>query len=205
MITDAAVTASRDFCPPQVVQALSDWANVGVFVVALVAAAIAYRALHTWRDELNHRVERRIARRLLLAAYRVRDELASTRHPVMKLSVSPRDAENRQKAEQQARAREYERRLKPVYKLLRTIRLLRMESEIVMPSVKLDAFNDLQSDIRALETEIGKELSGHDTGVYGAEEILYAGFELDDPYAKQVDVRIVQIEGILKPFVQTRK
>jgi hypothetical protein len=123
----------------------------------------------------------------------------------MKLSVSPRDAENRQKAEQQARAREYERRLKPVYKLLRTIRLLRMESEIVMPSVKLDAFNDLQSDIRALETEIGKELSGHDTGVYGAEEILYAGFELDDPYAKQVDVRIVQIEGILKPFVQTRK
>jgi len=79
---------------PGLLSILQGVKEVVVTIAALTTAGVAVYGLATWRRQLKGQTEFDLARRLLRAVYRVRDELRSVRHPFMSGAEMAAAAEN---------------------------------------------------------------------------------------------------------------
>jgi hypothetical protein len=129
---------------PAFFSALKDLALAGA---AIVTAWVAVRGLQKWREELRGKTDFEIARGLARAMYKLRDELAACRAPLIRSAEYPPDynppAPGQPKnhaAEANALAHVYNNRWKPVTDALREFDAQRLEAEALWgPAIRKEA------------------------------------------------------------------
>ena len=126
---------------------LKDLALAGA---AVVTAWAAVRGLRKWREELRGKTDFEVARGLARAAYRVRDELAACRTPLIRSDEYPPDYDPPELGRPADRAPEanalahvYNNRWKPVTEALRELDAQRLEAEALWGA-------DIRKDAEAL-------------------------------------------------------
>lgn len=126
---------------------LKDLALAGA---AVVTAWVAVQGLQKWREELRGKTDFEVARALARATYKVRDELAACRTPLIRSSEYPANynppAPNQppnHAAEANALAHVYNNRWKPVTEALREFDAQRLEAEALWGA-------DIRKDAEAL-------------------------------------------------------
>ncbi len=69
--------------PPELTSWVSLTKDIVTGCAAVVGAAVALRGLNAWRQQLKGKTDCELARKLLKASYKVREEIRSVRHPAI--------------------------------------------------------------------------------------------------------------------------
>lgn len=121
--------------------------DLALAAAAVVTAWVAVQGLQKWREELRGKTDFEVARALARATYKVRDELAACRTPLIRSSEFPDDYKwpppghpQNHAAEANAYAHVYNNRWKPVVAALREFDAQRLEAEALWgPEIRKDA------------------------------------------------------------------
>jgi hypothetical protein len=126
---------------------LSALKDVALGLAAIVTATVAVRGLRRWREELRGKADFEVARGLVRATYKLRDEIQSCRLPLMRVAVRPpKEAEfpadqihqdpldALAKAELEAWTRAYKDRWQPVLTALQEFDAQALEAEALWGS-----------------------------------------------------------------------
>jgi hypothetical protein len=129
--------------------ALTALKDIVVAVVAIVTATAAVRGLRKWREELHGKAAFDVARGLIRATYRLRDELQSFRSPFVRGSEFPADyqsfAQNAPYIDAQAWAHVYKNRWEPVAVALREFDAQVLEGEALWGAQIRDRAQNLRT------------------------------------------------------------
>jgi hypothetical protein len=185
-----------------------------------IAAFVAINGLQTWRRQLKGTTDYDLAKRLLKAAYRLRDALQAVRNPFMssgeiqhaikevQLEVKPPDED----FNAASTAAAYQLRWRPVIEAYQSLELEAFEAEALWgPSAK-DVIIATRRAINSLSVAIDLVLRDRQPGgtriLDGEsrekfERILYsmARTPEDDPYLKELTAAVAQIETLARPFL----
>jgi hypothetical protein len=120
---------------------------------AIVTATVAVKGLRRWRDELRGKVDFEVARNLIRATYKLRDELQSARSPMIRGSEFPgtyTPNDNSAEKEAEAWAHVYSNRWRPVLDAVREFEAQALEAEALWGSQVRDATNELRRSAHQL-------------------------------------------------------
>jgi hypothetical protein len=173
-----------------------------VAVATVVGVCIAARGLGTWRTQLRGAHEFELARRLLLASYKMRTALAGVRRPSM-MSGEAGDSSGETPWEVAA----YERRWQPVQDAGAELQAVTLECEVVWGSRARDLFAELAEQIallyQAVSTFVASKQQGSNVPDLTTEEraVLYSAGP-DDPYNTSLEAVIQRFEDYVKPHLK---
>ena len=185
-----------------------------------IAACVAIKGLQTWRHQLKGTANYECARRLVKAAYQLRDALQSVRNPFIPGGEFER-AEKEMQVDIKSSDKDphtiltaavYQMRWKPVVEAARTLELEVVEAETIWgPKVK-DATAAIWKSVNTLNIAISivledmqsQSLSRLDKeGVEAYRQILYSiSTEPEkDPFLKELNPAIKAIEELARPYL----
>jgi len=152
------VTAIVDLAPEagSLSQALSVLRDAILTIAALVGAWVAWRGLHTWREQLTGQTEYELAKRLLRDLYRYRDAIAAVRNPFMSAGEMAEDIPLEDELvptpewHHEGTTRAYQRRWEKVTAVRADLYPELLEAEVVWGS----SINELFSPLILLENEL---------------------------------------------------
>jgi len=192
-----------------------------VTVISLaVAALVAIKGLQTWRRQLKGTADYDLAKRLLKAAYRLRDALQAVRNPFMssgevqyaikevQLEVKPSDED----FNAASTAAAYQLRWRPVIEAYQSLELEAFEAEALWGASAKDVIIPIRRTVNSLSVAIDLVLRDRQAGGTRMldsasrekfERILYsmALTPEDDPYLKELTAAVAQIETLARPFL----
>ena len=192
-----------------------------VTVISLaVAALVAIKGLQTWRRQLKGTTDYDLAKRLLKAAYRLRDALQAVRSPFMssgevqyaikevQLEVKPSDED----FNAASTAAAYQLRWRPVIEAYQSLELEAFEAEALWAASAKDVIIPIRRTVNSLSVAIDLVLRDRQAGGTRMldsasrekfERILYsmALTPEDDPYLKELTAAVAQIETLARPFL----
>lgn len=184
---------------------------------AAVTATVAILGLKSWRQELQGRAEFDAARGLARATYRLRDELASCRSPLIRAAEFPDDYKGRDKSspreEADALAHVYKRRWEPVWSAIQEFDTQVLEAESLWGKDirdNTDALRACVSEVNiGIEALIDNELSGgrnfESDRNFGREvRATVSASRSDDKNAlsKKISGAVEDIENQLRPHLK---
>jgi hypothetical protein len=148
--------------------ALTALKDIVVAIAAIVTATAAVRGLRKWREELHGKTAFDVARGLIRATYRLRDELQSFRSPFVRGSEFPQDyqsfAQNPHYVDAQAWAHVYKNRWEPVAVALREFDAQALEAEALWGAQIRDRAQNLRTCAHtvfiAIESTIDDKAAG---------------------------------------------
>jgi len=202
---------------------MADFASIvsdlATTVAATVAVIVAVKGLNTWRAELRGRTEYDLARRILLALYRVREAIKTTRSP----SMSEREFENRPDRKPDDRPWSgkdmrylYQQRWNGISAALVEVDANLLEAEALWGDVLKKPRADLQKCIADLLVSILKWLRANapdDPGIFErkpltAEEmeaidaVVWDLGEDKDAFADRIKAAIRDVEDVVRPHLR---
>lgn len=77
------------FCPINVADLISGAKDLAIAGAAVTTAIVAYRGLQKWREELRGKADFEVARGLVRATFKLRDEIQSCRSPLIRGAEFP--------------------------------------------------------------------------------------------------------------------
>jgi len=192
--------------------------NIVLAITGVVAACVAILGLRTWRRQLKGHTEYELARRVLRAAYRVRDEIAYVRYMIVSSDeIAAAFDDNDEAADldvttERAVAAVRARRWQRLQEALSNLDLERIEAEVLWGSTALDALKPLQervSELRRAAMELA-DRADEDAPREKAERERYVQLRRivngsgspQDQYAVSVAAAIAVLEGYLRPHMK---
>lgn len=160
--------------------------DIVVAVAAIGAFIIAYMGLHTWRDELRVRNDYEVARGVLVAAIRLRNELAYFRRSITSrssketrelrnLGIDPTSLESGNAGDRRQAAHALNQiRWEPIASAVSTLEAAAIEAEAVLDSA-------ISDHIKKLMTLTGKL----QRGAFKRVEQMSTSFDEHSPEARQ--------------------
>lgn len=189
--------------------------DLALGAAALVTAWVAMQGLQKWREELRGKTDFEVARGLARATYKVRDELAACRSPLIRSSEFPADYKWPPSAQLQdhaadanANAHVYNNRWKPVIAALREFDAQRLEAEALWgPEIRKDAealHKCATTVFVSIEAIIDNERAGgahfeadKDFGRLMRSQAHASPAATDNPLSNEIAAAVAAIEGRL--------
>jgi hypothetical protein len=208
-----AVTSPR----PSYIEVLAvvpDW------ITALGVACglwIAWKGLETWRAQLQGTTEYELARRLLRATYRVREEIGRVRHfymdPVSEASSAAKVLGREITGEggmNQAQMLAYEGRWKRLMDARTDFEVEELEAEVLWPTAKADCrplhlcMGKLYAAMRSYMRELQRPNDRRGAAERKYHEVVFDASEEDNPdaYAKSLAEAVERIEQLCRPHLR---
>ncbi len=197
------------------VAAIKDIVTIGkdiiVAIAAVVAACVAVRGINSWRRETQGKAAFDAAKALLVASYRVRDEIRSSRSPMIVAGEFSPDFPLGGGDEQnyQAYAHVYSNRWAPVKAALTAFDAAVIDAEAVLGSKIRSKTMELRACGASLFAGIEGYLSNMREGGGGPRDEVERSFRRlihsaseNDQFAKKLDDAISGLETELAPHVQ---
>ena len=186
----------------------------------VVAGVVAIAGLRTWRRQLKGTTEYELARRVVKAAYRLRDAIDKLRSPLITaaetasalketgIEITAKDP-NPHAAQSYA---VYQVRWKPIADAFHDLELEALEAEALWGRTVRDTIMDLRRSVNKLFSALDlilRQESNPDAGILDRptreafEKIIYRMSEKqeDDPYSLDLLNRIAAIEELMKPHL----
>jgi len=191
-----------------------------VSIAAATTAIVAVLGLRSWRRELHGRTQFEIARQLIRATYRVRDELRYCRTPLIQGTEFPKDCPAADKGvilEQEAKAwaHIYLNRWEPVRDALRELDAQLLEAEALWGSDIRKAGDTLRQCARELQVameaiiddkEVGGENFKSDRDfAYTMRSTAHASVkDQDNELTNKIQDAVSSIENLVRPHLHPR-
>lgn len=201
---------------------LSCLKDVTVTLASIAGVIIAYLGLATWRRQLKGKAEYELARRLLKAAFNVRDALTSVRNDLMApsevhtaLTAAGHSEEEIEKNQEEldVNSAVYSARWRRVSESLSDLDVGQLEAEVLWGRVATENLQPLYDCIRELRVALVRYLrqsrgERHMLSSEEAEKVENVVFEQsDDPGEDQFTAKLrdalSQIEEFVKPKLRT--
>jgi len=190
--------------------------HVAVAIAAAVTGTVAVLGLQSWRKELQGRAEFEVARNLVRATYKLRDELASCRSPFTGAHEFPegyRGALGRPDAEEEghAWAHVYKNRWAPVWSALQDFDAHTLEAEALWGNEIRTKTDTLRRCVGTLNGAIQSFVSNKHAGGEHfkdrefAKEIqadIWATKEDDNPLTKAIKEAVHGIQEQVRPHLR---
>jgi hypothetical protein len=190
-------------------------------IAALAAMGVAVAGLRTWRHQLRGQSEYDLARRLLRAAYDVREQMQSVRGPFVSVQEMERafEAANIEPDSRgvidDPRTDElvYNRRFVPVYEAVSKLNVELLEAEVLWGTSVRESARPLNESVKELRTSIRKYLlmkrDAERLVRLNEEEretlmdVVYqsSADPADDPFSARVQKGISVLEDFLRPHL----
>jgi hypothetical protein len=193
-------------------------------VAALVAAWVAWRGLEAWRVQLHGKTEYDLARRVLRAVLKVRDQIAFVRHPFVPAAetmeayraagINPAEVDL-PKDDNRAAQLVYLKRWQPLAAAASDLSVEILEAEVLWGR----SSRDLEAELRQLIGELNTAITIYQRDVHTqhynperaekAAERLEKSFAIvfggvpDDAFAKRVESVVERFEAMLRPHLRT--
>lgn len=200
------------------VASVASLSDVIVALAAMAAAGAAFAGLRTWRRELRGRHEYDLARRLLLATYRVRDRLTFVRNPFLAAQEFPDDyprgPEGRTPdVEQRATAHVYANRWEPLAAAMRDFETDALEAEVLWGAAAEQTCTALRRCVVKLKVAIEEHLywignAHRDEPPEDRERIraaVWQGSRSVDPLSQEIAAAVAGIEALARPHLGERR
>lgn len=134
-----------------------------------ITAYVAYTGLEKWQKELRGKANFQVARELIKAVYKLRDELSYCRSPFISASEFPDGykgtlGEHTDEEEGQAWAHVYTKRWKPVGEALQIFDTAILEAEALWGTDIKDKAKELRQCVRNLQVDIEAVISDKYSG-----------------------------------------
>lgn len=199
---------------------MADWTPIVRDLVTAVAAAtgatVAVLGLRTWKQQLRGRAEYELARRLLKAAYELRDSIASFRRPMMwieEMSAALKETGRIPDDLKSSRRAVYEVRWKAVLEAGSELKVAELEGEVLWGGEFKQAVAPLDKCVACLSIAFAEFLRYSEQGDLAAseravlrkyEEVVYDRSKADEPdaFTKELNEAIRGVEGFLRPRLQ---
>jgi hypothetical protein len=185
-----------------------------------IAGYVALRGLQTWRDQLKGTAEYELAKRLLKAAYQLRDALQSVRNPLImaaefsqalkeaQLDLKPGDEDYNAASTTAV----YQMRWKPVTEAYRALELEAVEAETLWGSEARAATTTIRTSIGSLYSALNLvllDMKSHVPPVLDNlsrekfRQIVYSMTDKpeEDPFLKDLTSAIKVIEDLARPYL----
>jgi hypothetical protein len=203
---------------------IESFENVATGVAALVAAWVAWKGLQAWRVQLHGKTEYDLARRVLRAVFKVRDQIAFVRHPFVAVGetieayraagIDLADVDLL-KDDKRATQLVYQKRWQPLAAAVSDLSVEILEAEVLWGR----SSRDLEADLRKLVAELNTAVTLYHRDIHvqhgDAERaikaserlenwsaIVYGGVS-DDVFAKRVESVVDRLEAMLRPHLKT--
>jgi hypothetical protein len=195
--------------------------DIATIASLAIAAIVAIKGLQTWRRQLQGTADYDLAKRLLKAAYRLRDSLQAVRNPFMSageiqhamkeagLEFKPTD----EQFNAASTAAAYQLRWKPVVEAYQALELEVIEAEALWgPSAK-SAIIAIRKTVNSLSVAIDLTLRDMQPGARGIldnesrqtfQRILYSISHKpeDDAFLKELTDATAEMEAIARPYLK---
>jgi hypothetical protein len=171
--------------------------DVVILVTAIIGSTVAIMGLRTWSKQLKGTYEYELARRLMLAMYKLQDAIAAVRNPFV-----------------EGEAEEvYQNRWEGVLDAVRELKISLMEAQTVWDKQKARSLRrQMDQHLNKLFLAIKFYLEDRNRKPQNVEDqlftreyarILYAGYPPDvDEYAENTDKLIDDFEGFIQPHLK---
>jgi hypothetical protein len=194
-------------------------------VLTAIAAAFAIWGLNAWKRQMKSQASYEVARRLLRAAYRVRDALNSVRNPLV-TNIEQRNAEKAVESEPDiymdalqdkpaaSKRAMYKLRWEALNKPLSDLELEVLEAEVLWGSKIRQSVVPLNKSIMELVATIdqylnqfevdGEKLEGDAKQKVRATLYRHAVRPEENEYEKKLSAAVGEIEKLVRPFLKLR-
>lgn len=205
-------------CIAEVITVVKDLA---LSIGAAIGIYVALRGLNTWNRQLKGSVEYDLTRRLLRCSYKLREAMKGVRNPIMfgnEIPIPPEEEGKRMSFEERryyGTSQAYQRRWDKVSEVRSELQTELLEGEVIWGKVIHEKFAPLFELQRELFSDVHAYLivcnpSEHEESRRAMSEIrkkrrevLYSEMgEEPDPFSKDVDTAIMNIETYLKPHLR---
>jgi hypothetical protein len=193
-------------------------------IAALVAAWVAWQGLEAWRVQLHGRTEYDLARRVLRAVFKVRDQIAFVRNPFVPVAetmeayraagIDPAEVDPLKDRERAAQL-VYQKRWQPLAAAVSDLSVEILEAEVLWGKSSRDLETELRRLVAELSTAITLYLRDAHTQHYNPERareaaerfekwfaVVYGGIT-DDAFASRVEAVVERFEAMLRPHLRT--
>lgn len=190
-------------------------------VSLIIAAVVAIKGLQTWRHQLKGTAHYELAKRILKATYRLRDEIQSVRNPLMtegeinhavkeaRLEINPSDDDYYVKS----MAAVYYIRWKPVIDAYRTLELEAVEAEALWGPKAKEVIVPIKKSVNSLITAIDlvlRDLQPRGPRILNNlhretfEKIMngISSAPEEDQYLRELNSSVEAIEKIARPYIK---
>jgi hypothetical protein len=184
-------------------------------LAAVGGVVIALLGLRTWWRELKGKTEYDLARRILIATYKIRDAIQTVRNPFMSTSeyAGTESGKNEKDAQYQGIAEAYQKRWNFVNEGLIELDVVTLEAEAIWGSELIEDMKPLKECSKELFVKIKRYLLTRQSEVYREQmsqekwekidKTIYSGGSPDDDefYRRLLDA-VKKIEERVKPRLQ---
>jgi hypothetical protein len=193
--------------------------DVATGLAAIVAASVAVIGLRAWRRQLHGQTEYDLARRVLRAVYRVRDELQGVRSPL--ILASEFEAARRETGAPSSdkaspfttddEAAVYERRWKRLATALSDLQVEVIETEVIWGKSAVaqlkplrQCVSDLNANLTLFFLHKRRQSDGYQTAPDVRERTEQIVWKVsDDPgqdqFSRRIEEAVAQIEDLVRP------
>jgi hypothetical protein len=194
-------------------ESVKDWLLIAS---AISGAVVAWVGLGVWRTQLRGTTEYDLARRFLLAAYKLRDEFVRFRNPVMSademaIALTEFDVTAEVDSQEASRAG-YTGRWNRIADASRDFSVEALEAEVLWKEPARDSANKLQACARRLNAALATHEEfiwkgeGVDLGLDVVKKVRRDLFQLgsdptEDDFLSEVASAMVDIEAVIKPHL----
>ncbi|MGH7141032.1 MAG: hypothetical protein ACREGH_00145 [Minisyncoccia bacterium] len=177
--------------------------DLGYFVVAALGLIVAYRGLHTWKEQIRGNVEYETARRLYKAVLKTRDTISYVRNPWIPAAESQEAQEKYPHADKATANAVYYVRWEKMKEVLSALELEQLEAEVLWGKEVIEELKPIRACVSKLNLYLTDFLRPSDQKVrkhMETHEIIYElRTEIEtDAFTNEIDIAVEVVGSFLK-------